>query len=319
MPEYFESELLFESVPDRRSHHASTLVELPDGELLCAWYAGTREGAPDVAILLSRRPAGERRWSPPVVAADEKDKSEGNPVLFCAPDGAVWLLFVTQEQPGWDNCSIKYKVSSDGGRTWTKEHILRGELGWMTRNKPVVLDNGDWLLPLYDEREWASLFGISSDGGRTWEFTDLLRSSPGNIQPSPIQRAGGSLLATMRTGGHPWRLWRSESTDRGRTWSAPELTDLPNPNSGTDMVRLSNGHVVLALNDAQQARTPLTLALSLDEGDTWPYKRHLESEAGEYSYPAVIQGRDGLIHVTYTYRRTHIKHAALSEDWIRAV
>jgi len=312
----FRSELIFAPQPDRPSCHASTIAELSNGDLLCAWYAGQREAAPDVAILAARLPASGDSWTAPQVIVDTPNQPEGNPVLFQTPDGRLWLFYVTIEGRGWQDCPLKLRTSEDGGNTWSPERILRAEHGWMTRNKPLVLDNGDWVLPLYDERTWASLFGISSDASASWQFTEPLASQPGNIQPSVVQLGDGSLLALMRTGGQGGYLWQSRSLDLGRTWEEPTPTELPNPNAAADMVRLRSGSLVLAFNNTRVGRTPLSVALSRDEGRTWPIIRDLETGPGEYSYPALIVASDGLVHLTYTYRRESIKHVAFDEAWL---
>jgi predicted neuraminidase len=218
---------------------------------------------------------------------------------------------------GWATCKVKYRHSLDLGHTWGPEVILRNEMGWMTRNKPTVLRSGRTLLPLYDEIVGLSLFGRSDDNGATWQFGRVQSSQPGNIQPSVVQLEDGSLLAIMRNGGRGF-LWQARSTDEGETWTKPEAMALRNPNSAADMVRLPNGHLVLAFNDSSERRTPLSLALSEDEGRTWSHIRPLETDEGEFSYPAIICEAGGLIHATYTYRRTHIKHVECNEEWIRA-
>jgi len=317
-PEY-EAELVISKVTPRYpSSHASTIVELANGDLLCAWYAGQQEGARDVAVWYSRKAPGASRWTAPAILADDPKHPEGNPVLFADPGGRVWLFYVTMYGNDWETCKVKCKWSDDRGQTWSATRILRDELGWMPRNKPIVIDNGDWLLPIYDERVWTSRVMMSTDGGRSWSDSAeiIAPGRPGNIQPTLAQLSDGSILALMRRGDPPERIWQSQSRDRGRTWSEPVTTDLPNPNAAVDMVRLTNGHLVLAFNNTTHDRTPLTLAVSTDEGKTWAVKRDLETGPGEFSYPAIIQARDGTIHVTYTYNRVNIKHAALNEEWI---
>ncbi len=309
-------EFVFGGDPDRPSAHASTIVELSSGELLCAWYAGEREGAGDVAVLLARREPAAEGWGSAEVFAKTEGRTEGNPVLFMDPTERVWLFWVTQYGDGWDTCKLKYRRSEDGGRTWGRTVIQRDELGWMYRHKPIVLRSGRILLPLYDEVRWLSLFGWSDDNGQTWHYGEALPSDPGNIQPSPVQLADGRIFAIMRTGDHG-HLWQAWSHDEGETWTKPTLSSLPNPNSGADMVRLDNGHLVLAFNNTSEGRSPLSLALSEDEGASWPFVRDLEAGPGEYSYPAIIQTADGRIHVTYTYLRTHIKHVSVREEWIK--
>jgi predicted neuraminidase len=317
----FRSELIFEpdSLAAYPSCHASTIVELPDGELLAAWFAGSREGANDVTELGSRLAPGARVWSKPQIIVDTPGKPDGNPVLHLDRKGRVWIFYVTKEndrRPQWAQCPLKCRVSTDGGRTFGPERMLHQELGWMDRNKPIYLANGYLLLPIYDERDWTSLMFISPDDGATWFPSQRNVGTGGNIQPTVVQLSDGSLLALMRTGSNHHRLWKSVSHDDGRTWTPPEETELPNPNSACDLVRLSNGHLVLAFNDSTMGRTPLTVALSTDEGRSWPRRRNLETARGEYFYPAIIRTRDGMIHVTYTYQRRSIKHAEFNEAWL---
>jgi len=312
---HFKGELIFEKVEGFPSCHAATIAELPNGELLVAWYAGQQEKATDVAILFSRRARGSDKWSQPKVLVDTPDKSEGNPVLWCDPKETLWLFYVTMQGGGWTTCNIKCIKSKDNGMTWSEPVFLREELGWMTGVKPLVLKNGEILLPLYDEVNVSSVFMISGDSRRTWLKTGPIKSNPGNIQPSVVQLDDGSLLCYMRT-WRPGKMWQSTSRDNGRTWSQATQHDLPNPGSRLDMVRLKSGDLVLIFNNTPRGRTPLSAALSSDEGKTWPAIKNLETEQGEFSYPAVIQCPDGLIHVVYTYRRTHIKHIEFDKSWL---
>lgn len=295
------------------SCHASTIVELPDGSLMVAWYAGSEEGADDVAVLMSRYDLGAGKWSEPVVLADTPGKPEGNPVLWVTPENQLRLYYMTMEGDSWETCQINAIHSDDAGKTWSKPISLESELGFMLRNKPLFLTNGDILLPIYDERKWASLFWISSDKGQTWQKSEYLLSEPGNIQPTVIQRKDGSLFSLMRTGKQGGRLWCTYSSDNGRTWAEPVQSQLRNPNAACDMVKLHDGSVILVFNDTEHGRSNLNVAISMDEGKTWQANFFLENEANkEFSYPAVIQTWDGKIHITYTYLRTHIKHVVLS-------
>jgi len=315
-----QDELIFPPSDRYPAVHASTIVELANGDLLCAWFGGQHEGATDVAVWHSRKASGSNVWTPPAILADDPTRPEANPVLFEDPQGRVWLFYATMYGEGCVTCKVKCQWSDDQGQTWSATRILRDELSWVTRNKPIVLDNGDWLLPIYDERVWTSRIMISTDQGRTWFDSEDIATPgrTGNIQPTLAQLADGSILALMRRGRPPERIWQSRSHDRGRTWSEPVTAELPNPNAATDMVRLANGHLVLALNNSESERTPLTLAVSTDEGETWAHVRDLEATPGRFSYPAIIQARDGAIHVTYSHRGTTIKHVALNEEWIVA-
>jgi predicted neuraminidase len=182
------------------------------------------------------------------------------------------------------------------------------------------MPNDEILFPLHDHGSGASLFFRSADLGRTWARSAPLRSEPGNVQPSVVSRGGGALYALMRTWNEdPAKrfLWQSESRDYGRSWSPPTYSSIPTVSSAIEMVGLANGHVVLAYNDGQgRERTPLTLAVSVDGGRTWARKRNLETGAGPFSYPSILQSRDGRLHVTYSYRRLYIKHVELDEAWV---
>jgi len=312
---HFKGHLIFEKMEGYPRCHAATIVQVTNGDMLAAWYAGTYETAKDVAILCSRRAHGSDNWTEPKVLVDTPDKSEGNPVLWCDAKGTVWLFYVTMQRDRWTTCNMKYVKSEDKGRSWSEAVFLRRELGWMTGIKPLVLKNGEMLLPLYDEVNVSSVFMITGDGGKTWLRTGPIKSNPGNIQPSVVQIADGSLLCYMRN-WVPGKMWQSTSRDNARTWSKATPHHLPNPGSRLDMVKLKTGELVLIFNNTLRGRTPLSAALSRGEGRTWPFIKDLETAKGEYSYPAVIQTRDGLVHVVYTYRRTHIKHVGFNKEWL---
>ena len=167
------SEFVFSPTERFPSSHGSTIVVLPSGDLLAAWYAGSREKAPDVAILCARQPVG-REWEAARVVADTPGKSEGNPVLFASEEGDVWLFYQTMHGSGegltvpgtgWTTCDIKRKHSADGGLSWSADEIIVDEWGYCTRSKPVLLPNGDIVLPIQDTRRWTSLMLITGDTG----------------------------------------------------------------------------------------------------------------------------------------------------------
>jgi predicted neuraminidase len=308
--------------------HASTLAELPNGDLIAAWWEGTYETAPDVVVAGARLAAGSESWSGPVVLADTPGKAEGNAVLFASPGGRLWLFYVTMYGQWWNQCKIHYKTSDDGGHTWSESSLLRDELGWMLRNKPLVLSSGRIVLPVYRESSTSdqvnnhSLMLLSDDGGQTWVASEPIRSMPPNLQPTVIERSDGSLLALCRYYVYPvpdenGRIWKSTSRDGGETWSPASRTALLNPNAAIDMIKTASGNLVLAFNDATNKRTPLKIALSQDEGETWPVQKAVETAEGAYDYPAIIQSNDGLIHLTYSYNHLTIKHVTFDEEWIQ--
>ena len=298
--------------------HASTIAQITDGQLQCAWSAGSGEKSADAAILTSALPPQNRDWRQPYVVVDTPGKPEGNPVLFRDAYGTVWLFFVTMQGGGWETCILRAKPTNDG-HTWDPARTIHEEPGWMTRSKPIVTNTDHVILPMYDERDGTAFMLVSTDGGHTWAAQGRIRSQHGVSQPAIAQLSDGTILALLCPGaGNPRKaLLRLVSDDGGRNWSTPEPTDLPNPGSAAELVRLRNGHLVLAFNNSSDERTPLTLALSTDDGRTWPVRRDLESGPEEYSFPSVIQGHDELIHVTYTWRREKIKHVTLDEEWIR--
>ncbi len=197
---------------------------------------------------------------------------------------------------------------------------LYQRLGWQPRCKPTILPSGRMLLPLYSDTFSMSMMAISDDEGKTW-FAGKPMLGFGNIQPAVLRKQDGTLVAYMRENGPRNRIRVAESQDDGESWGDVLMTDLPNPGSGVDGLRLANGHWILIYNDTTKGRNRLAISLSEDEGKTWPVTRHLEDqESGSYHYPAVTQGTDDTIHVVYSYFVSDgksMKHAALNEAWIR--
>jgi hypothetical protein len=198
---------------------------------------------------------------------------------------------------------------------------LYQRLGWQPRSKPTILPSGRILLPLYTDTFSISIMAISDDDGATW-FASQPLIGLGNIQPSVLRRNDGTLVAYMRENGPLRKIRIAESKDDGMTWGPVGAMELPNPGSGVDAVRLSNGHWLLIYNDTVKGRNSLAVSLSTDEGKTWPKTRHLERHAeGSYHYPAIIEGKGGLVHAVYSYfvdGGKSMKHAAFDEAWLAA-
>jgi predicted neuraminidase len=342
----FQSEPIFESQPTHPSCHAATVVDLQDGGLLAAWFAGTHEGHPDVAIWLARYDGS--RWDKPVRIADEPEVPLWNPVLYRgAPrgpgaPGVLWLFYKAGPSvPAWTGL---YQQSYDEGRTWTAPTALPAGLTGPAKNKPIALSNGDTLCGASSEswRAWACWVEVWSEGrpsrhgpivapgftGRgqgsddvisaTWDASTrqllLPQAHAGVIQPTLWEYAPGRVKMLMRSTRRVGCVCSAESNDYGRTWSPARRTEVPNPNSGLDAVRLADRRIVLACNPATEGRTPLSLLVSEDNGETWPWRRDVETAPGEYSYPSVIQAADGRVHVVYTHRRVQIRHLAVELD-----
>ncbi len=207
----------------------------------------------------------------------------------------------------------------DDGRAKLKNKLYQ-RLGWQPRCKPTVLPSGRILLPLYSDTFSISIMAVSDDGGKTWYASKPLMGF-GAIQPTVLRRDSGELVAYMRENGAEKHIRTSTSKDDGLTWGPVSNSELPNPGAGIDGVRLANGHWLLVYNDTTEERNSLAVSLSEDEGKTWKYTRHLEHHpSGSYHYPTMIQGRDGTIHVVYSYfvdGGKSMKHAAFNEAWIK--
>jgi predicted neuraminidase len=226
-----------------------------------------------------------------------------------------------------DKLVAKYQLLLDDER---REEIADGRrklqdklyqrLGWQPRCKPTVLPSGRILLPLYTDTFSISIMAISDDDGESWYASGPLLGF-GAIQPTVLRRDSGELVAYMRENGPEQRIRTSSSQDEGLTWGDVVATELTNPGSGVDGVRLANGHWVLVYNDAAEGRNSLAISISDDEGKTWKWTRHLEQEEeGSFHYPAVIQGSDGTIHAIYSYfveGGKSMKHAAFNEAWVQ--
>jgi len=310
----FRKEVIFKTIRGYPRSHASTIVQANNGDILVAWYAGDYEGAANQAIFLSRLTDG--KWSPPLKVVDTPGKPDGNPVLFKKKTGEIYLYYVVMHGRGWETCDIRYVMSNDQGFSWSPMKIFHKELGWMIRNEPIYLSTGEIIFPIYDERDWSSIFLVSKDEERTWIQSNKLISRPGNIQPAVVELSDRSLLAFMRTSGKGGYIWYSRSFNHGLTWTNPKHTNFKNPNSAIDLIKLSNGSLLLAFNDSFNSRTPLSLILSEDEGETWKYYKVIEKREGEYSYPSLLEDKDGLIHLVYTNNRKNIAHVVFNLDWL---
>ena len=295
--------------------HASTVVETADGGLLCAWFGGTKEKDDDVGIWFSRFAGGA--WSAPATAAKVEQSAHWNPVLFTAPDGATHLFFkVGPEIPHW---RTYWMSTTDNGAAWTApRELVAGDKGGRgpVKNKPILLSDGAWLAPASTEPgRWWSFADRSTDKGLTWTRSEDFAQpeglkGKGAIQPTLWESEPGRVHALLRTSAG--RVWRADSADFGKTWSPMRATGLPNNNSGIDALRLEDGRVLLLLNPVGKnwgPRTPLDLAVSKDNGETWSVLAHLENDPNpdsEYSYPAIVRTRGG-VAACYTYNRDTVR------------
>ncbi|MGG1217521.1 sialidase family protein [Priestia endophytica] len=359
-------------------NHAANLLVLDNGDLLCTWFAGTQEGIPDIHIYMSRLKKGESSWSKAVKVSDDPTRSEQNPVLFKAPDEKVWLLYTAQKSGNQDTAIVRYRISEDNGHSFGPIKTLFDQEGTFIRQPIVVLDNGEWLLPVFychttKGRKWTghrdtSAVKISKDEGNTWEEYEVPNST-GCVHMNIEKLDDGTLLALFRSRWADY-IYSSYSTDNGRTWSDPNPTELPNNNSSIQFTKLANGHLALVFNNMNAEncterraslyddiedeeneenvvaeavedsgereafwgapRAPMTVAISEDNGVTWPFVKDIEIGDGyamtnnskdklnrEYSYPSIKQGSDGNLHIAFTYFRQTIKYVQLTEEEIK--
>ena len=308
-----KGEFIYETAPFP-SCHASTIEDTQGG--LVAWFGGTDEKNPDVGIWVSRHDG--KKWTPVVEVANgvqaggQTRYPTWNPVLFQPKSGPLLLFYKAGPSPSrWWGMLI---TSSDGGRTWSQPRRLPDGILGPIKNKPVALADGTVLCPSSTEHDgWRIHMEMTSDLGTAWTKTGALNDGKefGAIQPTVLRHPNNRLQALSRS--RQGRVTECWSGDGGKNWGAMKATELPNPNSGIDAVTLKDGRHLLVYNPVTRGRTPLVVAVSKD-GISWRTVATLEEQPGEYSYPAIIQGNDGLVHVTYTWKRKRIKHWVLDSS-----
>ena len=368
-PEY-SGELIFSL--EKWHNHSSSIVELPNGDLLVCWFHGSGERtADDVLINAARWSHGTGKWSAPFVLADTPGFPETNPVLFLDSRQRLFFLWPLIIAHQWETALMKYRISADyqqaaGPPRWefqdnivliprdilarTKEYagkaaegsgpdaerakrlIAHAEdeyfsrMGWFTRTHPLELPSGRILVPMYSDGFSFGIMAISDDHGYTWTASEPIVGA-GCIQPSVVLKKDGSLVAYLRDNGPPpKRAHISFSRDEGLTWTPARDTEIPNPGTSLENIRLRDGNWIMVYNDLERGRYSLVAALSDDEGATWKWRRHLDGSpsresANQYHYPSVIQAKDGAIHVTYSYfvpQGKSIKHVRFNEEWVKA-
>lgn len=300
------------------SCHASTVVQTKEG-LAAAWFGGKHEKHPEVGIWFSRQVNGS--WSDPVEVANGVQHSDlryptWNPVLFNYGDE---LFLFYKDGPTPSSWWGQLLISRDNGKTWSRRMRLPEEIYGPIKNKPELLEGGELICPTSTEHDgWQVHMEFTPDRGVTWERTEPINDGKkiAAIQPSILKHPDGKLQILCRSRNK--KILSAWSGDNGRTWSKLEPLSLPNPNSGTDAVTLEDGRHVLVYNHIDPSedwgdRNILNLAVSSD-GINWQAAVLLENDAdpdGEYSYPAVIQTDDGMVHVTYTWNRKLIKHVVI--------
>ena len=354
--------------PVQKDHtHGSSIVMLPDGDLLAAWFQGSGERtADDVRIMGARLKKGSKIWTTPFLMADTKGIPDCNPVLFLKRNGKLFLFWVAVQANKWEDTILRFRTSKnykgDEAPVWewqdnillkpddsfvtevekrfkelpeneagwaayapsydtmvkeASKDLLKRSIGWMTRIHPITLANGRILLPLYSDGLNFSLVAISDDDGETWR-PSLPIVGRGPIQPALAVKKNGDIVAFMRdSGDSPTRVQKSTSKDNGESWSAALKTEIPNEAS-VEICVLKDGKWAFVGNDSNDGRYRFSIYLSDDEGTSWKWKELIEYDAtkkGSFSYPCLIQTKDGLLNISYSYslgsHQESIKHVVI--------
>ncbi|WP_309131305.1 sialidase family protein [Brevibacterium sp.] len=341
---------------DRRSNHAPSILALSGGGMLAAWFGGSDEGNKDIDILVSRFDAATLQWAESSAVTHDEIRSDQNPGLFEAPDGQVWLVYTSQlsrqsgvpETFNLQHTSVVNVIrSDDGGMSWTAPETLFDREGTFCRQPIQLLSDGTWVhsqwLCFDDDSKNGSdqpVLQISKDSGATWQQFDF-PDAAGRVHPNVVELEPGRLVCLFRSRFADW-VYLSRSEDGGETWTVPEATEVPNNNAGLSAFRLPSGRLALVSNEHQVAEAPgevvwpyermrIVIAVSADEGRTWPVRRVIEPGDGfsgegnlrsnrRQEYPHGIVDADGLIHVVYAYSsRRAVRHVVFAEDWISGV
>ena len=301
------------------SCHAATIAETREG-FAAAWFGGTHERHPDVCIWVSLNRDG--RWSVPVnvadgIVSDTLRYPTWNPVLFPAPDGELWLFYKVGPSPStWIGMM---KKSQDGGETWSEAMALPDGIIGPVKNKPVLLETGEVLCGTSTEGDaWRIHMEFTDSEAKNWVRTKSLNdgSTFQAIQPTILRHKNSTLQILCRSKNSV--IVESWSFDNGKNWTLLQDAGLPNNNSGFDGVTMKDGRQALVYNHVMTPagarkgyRTPLNLSVSKD-GKSWYAAAILEdSEISQYSYPSIIQGNDGMLHIVYTWRREKIKYVKI--------
>jgi predicted neuraminidase len=327
-PGVVKAQFLYEKAPFP-SCHASTIAETQD-YFVAAFFGGTDEGNKDVGIWLCRKKKNAENWSAPVEVANGVQYREipggqlhrhpcWNPVLYQAEDGPLLLFYKVGPTPrGWWGMLT---TSDDQGGTWMQPRRLPEGIIGPVRAKPIELADGSLLCGSSTEHEgWRVHMEITHDLGETWSRTEALNDGKDFpvIQPTVLKYPDGNLQILCRSRGILRQSW---SNDGGKTWSPLVPSVLPNPSAGIDAVTLADGRQLLVYNHSARNRAQLNVAVSND-GKNWKAALKLEDETtvggkkAYGAYPAAIQASDGLVHITYTWRRELINYVVVDPSRI---
>ncbi|HEY6895640.1 MAG TPA: sialidase family protein [Rhodocyclaceae bacterium] len=311
--------------------HSASLADLGGGQIGAVWFAGSKEGAADVAIVMARFDGYAWSNAQTIMTRQQVQhdtqrliRKLGNPVLWRDGNNLLHLWFVSVSWGGWAGSAVNHSTSNDGGNNWSPVQRLITSPFWnlstLVHGAPLPLTDGGVALPVYHEfftkhPEWLRL-----DGRDRVQEKQRLPGSRRLFQPTAATLDGERALALLRDAGGAHRIHLARSEDGGAHWQAAQATDLPNPDAGIALLHLADGRLLLAYNPQESNRTQLALSVSSDEGASWSPPHFIEQGSGEdeFSYPALLQDERGMIHLAYTFKRQQIKHLTFGPAWLSA-
>lgn len=348
--------------PAAVQNHAPQLAWINPRTLGLTWMAGDAEGTAGMSIYFATLNNGARRWTPPRRISQDNQRSEQNPLLFSAR-GHLHLIHTAQicrDSTTHDSVSGPYSMQ------WTAMLRLQTQrssrLGWtraidlfkepaFCRNPPHQRADGYFLLPIYRSLKEGRSFGsdysqvllLEPDGHTICGSPLDVPASKGRVHGSIVPSSDGSLLLQFFRSRLADRIYVSKGSLDGLNWTEPVATSLPNNNSSIQARRLHSGRLCMIFNrcsiesvpvendrwgDSQwpKARAPMSVALSEDDGLTWPWVKDIDSGSGYFgaanfeqnvqlAYPTIEEGGPGELHVAYSWwNRMSIRYLCLSED-----
>ncbi len=318
---YFRRFTVHQSGDDNPLCAAPTAIELKDGSLLTAWYDQNTNAQGELSIKSSVFDPFEGRWISQSMILKTGLLSAGNPILFRMNRETIWLVYNALLGEDWSTCQVRCVQSRDEGKSWNNPNILCPEWGSVIGLKPLVRPDGSVLLPLHKVagRDAGAAFLLKTiNGGYDWSEHSLTHPGAALFQSSLAAKNDGKIMMFLRSKkNESCFLWQSHSSDEGNTWSDVERTQFPNPHCRVDLERLSSGNIIMAYNHSLTTKSPLTIALSEDDGEKWHVQTPIDLVEGEFSNPTLIQTRDNIIHLLYSSRLSRIVHICFDEEWLR--
>lgn len=346
--------------PAGSQNHAPQLCWADDNTLVCVWMAGGQEGTSGMSIYGASLIEGKTAWSRPKLISQNRNCSEQNPLLFKGGDGRLHLIHTAQTardpaDKSWQASGVPFSMQWTAqlhhqstvkwGSRWTKSELLMQENAFC-RNPPLQLINGNYLLPIYRSLVSGGAFGddysqviqLNANAKKSSDFVDIPESK-GRVHGSIVLSADGQNLLQFFRSRRADSVYRSKGTLDGESWTTPIAVDLPNNNSSIQSLRLSNGLLVIVFNrfglvnhatpedwgSAQwpMTRWPLSVAISEDDGLSWPWIRDIDYSQGfsgkanwhlngQLAYPTIVEGPQGALHIAYSWgARAAIKYVCL--------